>query len=147
MSRAAFLFVPAILSAALFCGSRDYYQSIEISRVRVIAAPRGDSLAVYMEIRNFATVPDEIIAVRTKLAATFELRRATPRNLTRGSVRVKRLIIPAGGLIRLGPKTDFILLGKPRRAPRPGEVIKLVIVLKNAGRKMVPARVEAPSPE
>jgi Cu+-exporting ATPase len=95
---------------------------------------------VYLVIRNLATAPDELIAVRTPIAAHVSF---TEGGAGGHQTQVAGLPVPASGTLSLSPFTDGLLLEHP--APFENrQTVPLTLVFRHAGEITVNATVTAP---
>jgi Cu+-exporting ATPase len=104
------------------------------------AADAISTAHVYLVIRNLATAPDELIAVRTPIAAHVSF---TEGGAGGRQTQVAGLPVPASGTLSLSPFTDGLLLEHP--APFENrQTVPLTLVFRHAGELTVDATVTAP---
>ena len=104
------------------------------------AADAVSTAEVYLDIRNLSTVPDELIAARTPIAAHVVLMGLSPGGW---QTQVASLTVPAGGTLSLSPVAASLLLEHP--VPfESRHTVPLTLVFRHAGQVTVDAPVTAP---
>ncbi len=99
------------------------------------------TVGTYLTIRNVTGSADELIAVRTPVAARVML--ATRPDLGSAPSAVPALTVPAHGTLALTPVTDDVILQDPALFENQATV-PLTLVFRNAGEVTVDAGVTVP---
>jgi len=100
------------------------------------AAARVTAATTFLTIRNLSGTPDELVAARTPLARSIELRQPGP---AQGSP----LVIPAHGTLTLTPFGDDLVLQQP--APyETRATVSLTLTFRHSGTVTIDAPVTAP---
>jgi copper(I)-binding protein len=107
----------------------------------VKAADATSAAYTYLSIRNFASTPDELIAVRTPIASRVLLTERT--GLAGKQVTVHSLAIPGNGILTLSPVTADVVLENPSPFEATSDV-PLTLVFRNAGTVTIEAPVTPP---
>jgi copper(I)-binding protein len=104
------------------------------------AADAVDAAGVYLTIRNLASTPDELIAVRSPVSRHVVL---TERAGAAARPAVDGLAVPAGSTLSLSPLGDDVVLENP--VPFEGrQTVPLTLVFRHAGQVTIDAPVTAP---
>ena len=104
------------------------------------AADAVDAAGVYLTIRNLASTPDELIAVRSPVSRHVVL---TERAGVGARPAVDGLAVPANGTLSLSPLADDAVLENP--VPFEGkQTVPLTLVFRHAGQITIYAPVTAP---
>ena len=104
------------------------------------AADAIGTARVYLVIRNLAAVPDELIAVRTPIAARVIF---TLGGLLGHQTQVADLTVPATGTLSLSPLTGGLLIEHPVPFEN-RQTVPLTLVFRHAGQITVDATITAP---
>jgi soluble P-type ATPase/copper(I)-binding protein len=105
------------------------------------AADAISAAQVYLVIRNLAAVPDELIAVRTPIAAHVIFTEGGA--LGGHQTQVADLTVPAAGTLSLSPLTGGLLIEHPVPFEN-RQTVPLTLVFRHAGQITVDATVTAP---
>jgi len=104
------------------------------------AADAIDTATVYLTIRNLASTPDELIAVRSAVSPHVVLTETAGAG---GRPAVDGLAVPANGTLSLSPFADDVVLENP--VPFEGrQTVPLTLVFRHAGQVTIDAPVTAP---
>jgi copper(I)-binding protein len=95
----------------------------------------------YLTIRNLSGTPDQLVAVRSPLAAHITL--STRNGLGGAGTAVSALTVPGHGTLTLSPLTDDVVLENPLPFEN-RESVPLTLVFRDAGQITVDAPVTAP---
>ena len=105
------------------------------------AAAKVGPATTFLTIRNLSGTPDELVAVRSPIAARVVLTERT--SLAGPRVVVGGLAIPAHGTLTLSPFGDDVVLQHP--APfETASTVPLTLTFRNAGTVTIQATVTAP---
>jgi copper(I)-binding protein len=107
----------------------------------VKAAESAGAAYTYLSIRNLTSTPDELVAVRTPIAARVLLTEHT--GLAGRQVAVRALAIPGNSTVTLSPLTADVVLENP--SPYEGtRDVPLTLVFRTAGAVTIQAPVTLP---
>jgi copper(I)-binding protein len=95
----------------------------------------------YLAIRDLASIPDELVAVRTPIASRVVLTERT--GLAGKRVVVPGLAIPGNGTLTLSPLSDDVVLENPSPFEASKDV-PLTLVFRHAGTVTIEAPVTPP---
>jgi len=105
------------------------------------AAAKVGPATTFLTIRNLSGTPDELVAVRSPIAARVVLTERT--SLAGPRVVVGSFAIPAHGTLTLSPFGDDVVLQHP--APfETASTVPLTLTFRNAGAVTIEATVTAP---
>jgi len=107
----------------------------------VKAADAAGPAITYLAIRDLASTPDELVAVRTPIASRVVLTERT--GLAGKQVVVPGLAIPGNGTLTLSPLSDDVVLENPSPFEASKDV-PLTLVFRHAGTVTIQAPVTPP---
>jgi hypothetical protein len=142
--------VTGLLSAWVAGGGSGTLTQVRLSVTLAAVPMRGyapviaatvPAAATYLTVRNLGGTADQLVAVRSPVAAHATLaRRGAPGAAPRA---VRALTVPAHGTLTLSPVTDDVILEHP--APFEGKAtVPLTLVFRLAGQVTVDAAVTLP---
>lgn len=97
--------------------------------------------AAYMQIKNEASVVDELVAVRTDVATVVEFHETKEVEGKMKMSHVESIEVPANGQIALKPGHSHLMLIGLTRQLAVGEEVSLTLIFKNAGEIQVTAQI------
>lgn len=94
-----------------------------------------------MQIKNEASVVDELVAVRTDVATVVEFHETKEVEGKMKMSHVESIEVPANGQIALKPGHSHLMLIGLTRQLAVGEEVSLTLIFKNAGEIQVTAQI------
>jgi len=130
---------PAVVPAAASAPASASALTVENAWVRV--TPGADVAAAYMTLHNRGARPLVVIGVQSALAGHAMIHESKLEGGQSTMRAVERLLVPAGGTVKLAPGGLHVMLHMLAHTPAVGEAVPLVLQLEGGATVSVSARV------
>lgn len=117
--------------------------TLEITRAWAPEAPPNSTMAGYMHIHNNGKEPVVLVAANSPLFGKVEIHSMTMSGDMMRMRKLDELEIPAGGQTALSPGGNHLMLMKPQRQFKPGDLIPLSIVTREGQEHSVELEVRS----
>ncbi len=114
---------------------------IENQWVRAVP-PTAHNTALFMVIKNVGDEPDILIGVKTDISKMVSIHKTENENGVMKMVHIKKLPIPAGGIVELKPGGYHIMIMGLKRGIKAGENVKFTLIFEKSGKIVIKAPVK-----